>query len=70
LPFSSEYSSIWKRYGADNPYCLPQGLPVCQTVLFLRARKTAEDADLVIVNHSLLFADIKTNHKRCLITAN
>jgi len=62
LPYSSEYSSIWKRYGADNPYCLPQDCPFAKQCYLLRARKTAEDADLVIVNHSLLFADIKTNH--------
>lgn len=62
LPYSSEYSSIWKRYGADNPYCLPQDCPYAKSCYLLRARKIAEDADLVIVNHSLLFADIKTNH--------
>ncbi len=63
LPYTKEFNWIWKRYGADNPYCKPNDCRYAKQCFMLRARKKAEEADLVVINHSLLLADIKTNHK-------
>ncbi|NLM21097.1 MAG: DEAD/DEAH box helicase family protein [Peptococcaceae bacterium] len=55
-------SFFWKKYGADNPDCRPGECRFARHCFMLKARKKAENADLVIINHSLLFADIKTNN--------
>lgn len=52
-----------KQYGADNPLCRPGECPYTEQCFLLEARKKAEEADLVVINHSLLLADIKTNNK-------
>lgn len=54
---------IWSKYGADNPYCEPGECQFTKQCHMLRARKKAEEADLIVINHSLLLADIKTNNK-------
>lgn len=56
-------SRIWPNFNADNEACIPAKCPKSGVCFLLRARKRAEEADLVIVNHSLLFADIKTDYK-------
>ncbi|HHV64739.1 MAG TPA: DEAD/DEAH box helicase [Peptococcaceae bacterium] len=56
-------SSIWKRYGADNPYCQPSNCQFAKICYLLKAKKKAEEADLIVINHSLLLADIKTNNR-------
>lgn len=62
LPYSPEYSPVWKRYGADN-YCAINECRFARECFMLRAKKKAEAADLIVINHSLLLADVKTNHK-------
>ncbi|MGI6449747.1 MAG: ATP-dependent DNA helicase [Desulfitobacteriia bacterium] len=56
-------SGIWKKYGADNPYCQPNECQFASRCFMLKARKRAEEADLIVINHSLLLADIKTKNK-------
>jgi len=55
-------SSFWRKYGADNPDCRPSECRLAERCFMLRARRKAENADIVIINHSLLLADIKTNY--------
>lgn len=56
-------SPIWRKYGADNPYCQPGECQFSRQCFMLKARKKADEADLIVINHSLLLADIKTNNK-------
>lgn len=63
IPFLQNVNLIWKKYGADNPYCQPAECQFARRCYLLKIRKKAEDADLIVINHSLLLADIKTNHK-------
>lgn len=53
---------IWPSLNADNEACIPAKCSQAGPCFLLRARKKAEEADLLIVNHSLLFSDIKTDN--------
>jgi ATP-dependent DNA helicase DinG len=52
---------IWPSLNADNETCIPGKCSKAGICFLLRARKKAEEADLLIVNHSLLFSDLKTD---------
>jgi len=56
-------NDIAKRYGCDNRLCQPGDCQYRQSCYYLEARKIAEEADLVVINHSLLLADIKTKNR-------
>ncbi|NLI93643.1 MAG: DEAD/DEAH box helicase [Peptococcaceae bacterium] len=62
LPYSVNFSPTWKRYGADHGICIPNECRYAGQCFMLKARKRAEEADLIVVNHSLLLADVKTNY--------
>jgi len=53
---------IWPTIGADNENCIPGRCSKAGVCFLLRARKNAEEADVLIVNHSLLFSDLKTDY--------
>lgn len=53
----------WPSISADNELCFPGQCSKAGVCFLLRARKKAEEADLLIVNHSLLFSDLKTDYK-------
>ena len=52
-----------KRYGCDNRLCQPGDCRYRQSCYYLEARNRAEESDLVVINHSLLLADIKTKNR-------
>lgn len=52
----------WPSISADNDLCFPGRCSRAGVCFLLRARKKAEEADLLIVNHSLLFSDLKTDY--------
>lgn len=51
---------IWGEINAEEESCIPGKCSQANRCFMLQARKKAESADLIIVNHSLLFSDIKT----------
>lgn len=53
---------IWPSVNADNETCIPNKCSKAGVCFLLRARKKAEESDLLIVNHSLLFSDLKTDY--------
>jgi ATP-dependent DNA helicase DinG len=63
ISYLKNLSMLLKEYGADNPYCFPGDCQFTRQCYLLKARRKAEDADLIVINHSLLLADIKTNNK-------
>lgn len=63
ISYLQRISFIGRKYGADNPYCQPGECQFAGQCYLLKARRKAEDADLIVINHSLLLADIKTNHR-------
>lgn len=61
LPQKASFRSVWKNIGADS-LCEPSRCPNSKHCFMLMARKRAQRADIIIINHSLLFSDIKTDN--------
>lgn len=57
LDFSLE-SKVWSKVCSESELCLRGRCPYYSKCFFIKARKEAEEADLLIVNHHLLFADL------------
>jgi ATP-dependent DNA helicase DinG len=57
LPFAIT-SSIWDKVGAESEACSHHECPHYQQCFFFKARRQAQDAHILIVNHHLLFADL------------
>ncbi|WP_206812278.1 helicase C-terminal domain-containing protein [Paradesulfitobacterium ferrireducens] len=53
---------VWQRVGADTDGCYPKRCPYSGICFLLRARKQAEEADVIVVNHSLLFSDMRADY--------
>lgn len=54
---------VWSRLAADSDSCLGSRCRFYSNGCFvMRARRKAENADLLIVNHSLLLSDAKTDN--------
>jgi ATP-dependent DNA helicase DinG len=53
-----ENLSFWGRINAKSEICLGQKCPDFEPCYITRMRARAEDADIVIVNHHLFFADL------------
>jgi len=54
----SEDSPLWPYVTSTTENCLGQECPAYRDCFVLKARKQAQDADVVVVNHHLLFADM------------
>ena len=54
---------IWPRICADTEGCYPKKCRYAGVCFLLRARKQAEEADVIVVNHSLLFSDMRADYK-------
>ncbi|MCB0138035.1 MAG: hypothetical protein KDD75_23225, partial [Caldilineaceae bacterium] len=64
--FNSAEQAIWRRFGSDGMACAPErcgrplgaayGLPDAD--FYLEAKRRAEQAHIVVVNHALLLADL------------
>ncbi|MCZ6559916.1 MAG: ATP-dependent DNA helicase [Gammaproteobacteria bacterium] len=53
-----EQSPVWPQVTSTSENCLGQECPVYASCFVVRARREAMDADIVIVNHHLLLADM------------
>lgn len=53
-----ETSSVWSQVTSTRDNCLGQDCPFHRDCFVLKARKAALDADIVVVNHHLFFADV------------
>ncbi|MBK8285930.1 MAG: ATP-dependent DNA helicase [Ahniella sp.] len=53
-----EDSPIWPRVTSTSENCLGSDCPQFNECFVVRARRAAQEADLVVVNHHLLFADL------------
>ncbi len=57
LPFSP-LPSVWEKVSAENDTCNRNACPYFQQCHFFKARRQANEAQILIVNHHLLFADL------------
>lgn len=53
-----ESSQVWPYVTSTNDNCLGQTCSFAKTCFINKARRKALDADLIVVNHHLLFADL------------
>ncbi|HEX8709890.1 MAG TPA: ATP-dependent DNA helicase [Pyrinomonadaceae bacterium] len=53
-----EYLSFWRQLDARSEICTGQKCPDYDACFITRMRQRASDADIVIVNHHLFFADL------------
>jgi len=53
-----EDSPIWPRVTSTSENCLGSDCPSFNECFVVKARRAAQEADLVVVNHHLLFADL------------
>ncbi|MEP6788270.1 MAG: ATP-dependent DNA helicase, partial [Acidobacteriota bacterium] len=58
LTYLPENLSFWTRINAKSEICIGQKCPDFEPCFITQMRVRAEDADIVIVNHHLFFADL------------
>jgi ATP-dependent DNA helicase DinG len=58
LPDVPEDASVWPQVTSTRENCLGQECPNHQECFVLKARREALEADVVVVNHHLFFADV------------
>lgn len=56
--------SMWERVQAESDSCTRRKCPFFKKCHFMNARKQAEDANLLIANHNLLFLDLALKEER------
>ncbi|MCF8010058.1 MAG: DEAD/DEAH box helicase family protein [Clostridiales bacterium] len=64
LNLNKREKEIWRQLCSDAEFCQgPQCKWFSSHCFVSKARKTAENADLIITNHSLLFSDMRSDNK-------
>lgn len=58
LDFLPESSPLWNRLSARKESCTGSKCPLYENCFLTRLRQRASEADLVVVNHHLFFADL------------
>ncbi|MBN9403119.1 MAG: ATP-dependent DNA helicase [Burkholderiales bacterium] len=58
LPEVPETADIWNRVTSTRENCLGQECPYVRDCFLLKARRHAQEADVVVVNHALFMADL------------
>ncbi|MCC7406979.1 MAG: DEAD/DEAH box helicase [Phycisphaeraceae bacterium] len=53
-----ERPAVWDQVQSDAGNCMGRRCPTYQECFFQKARRRAEHADLLVVNHALFFADL------------
>lgn len=56
-------SSYWRSVQSDADSCLNRACPWFRHCFYHRARNKSQQADVIITNHSLLFTDMKAEHR-------
>jgi ATP-dependent DNA helicase DinG len=62
LTFLPDDSELWNRIDARSDLCTGQKCPEFQTCFITAMHQRAHEADLIIVNHHLFFADLAIRH--------
>jgi len=62
LTFMPDDAELWSRIDARSDLCTGQKCPDFQTCFITAMHQRAHEADLIIVNHHLFFADLAIRH--------
>lgn len=63
LSLQGAQSEYWNRVASDTDSCINKKCPWFRNCYYFKNRSAAEQADVVITNHSLVFSDIKSEHR-------
>ncbi|REE94317.1 ATP-dependent DNA helicase DinG [Paenibacillus taihuensis] len=63
LNFGNRGSDFWGTVASDADSCLNRSCPWFKRCYYHRAKQEANMADVVITNHSMLFTDIRADHR-------
>lgn len=63
LHLAGKGRDFWRTVESDSESCLNRACPWFKRCYYHRARHEAQIADVIITNHSLLFTDIKAEHR-------
>jgi ATP-dependent DNA helicase DinG len=58
MPGMSDSDPVWRKATSTSDTCLGQECPDYEDCFLLKARQKAMEADVIVVNHHLLFADM------------
>jgi len=58
----NRFSISWRRLCSDRHYCAGRKCSNFSHCFVMKLRKQVEDANLIVVNHSLLLSDLKSDH--------
>ncbi|MBD2845124.1 ATP-dependent DNA helicase DinG [Paenibacillus sp. IB182496] len=63
LHFGNRGNEFWNTVSSDADSCLNRACPWFRRCYYHRAKQEANTADVIITNHSLLFTDIRAEHR-------
>ncbi|MFD2612057.1 ATP-dependent DNA helicase DinG [Paenibacillus gansuensis] len=63
IHFGNKGAEFWQTVQSDADSCLNRACPWFRRCFYHRARHEANLSDVVITNHSLLFTDVKADHR-------
>lgn len=63
LALSGRGMDIWQRIQSETETCINKRCPFFKSCYYFRARGEAFEADVIITNHSLVFSDMKADHR-------
>jgi len=58
-----EDAPVWAKVTSTTDNCLGSDCPMFDDCFVVKARRAAQEADMVVVNHHLLFADLAIKHE-------
>lgn len=56
-------SDVWPRVQSETETCIHKRCPFFKPCYYFRARAAAFEADVIVTNHSLVFSDLKADHR-------
>lgn len=62
LTGKSLLGTVWPRVQSETETCISKRCPFFKSCYYFRARTKANNANVVVTNHSLVFTDLKANH--------
>lgn len=63
FPQTRQDREVWQRVQSESDTCISRRCPFFRACYYFRARSAAYNADVLVTNHSLLFTDLKANHR-------
>jgi ATP-dependent DNA helicase DinG len=63
LALRGPLQTLWLRIQSESETCIGRRCPFFKPCFYFRARARAHEADVIVTNHSLVFADLQADHR-------